>query len=119
MREENKLEKFLVNREELNQRYRSSKYKSLKYTALGFFIAVILLFAIMIITMDNLSDWWYLFMRGCAGVLAIIGVIFYAVYVFRINRDFERGKYLRKVNTKNYDKGKCNQQNRTVKSKNL
>ena len=90
MKRENSLEKFFIHREELNQRYKSSKYKRLKYTALGFFIAGIVLFAIMIVFMDSLSDWMYLFLRGCAGVLALIGVIIYAIYVYRINRDYER-----------------------------
>lgn len=89
MKDENRLEKFLVNREKLNQRYKSPKYKTLKYTALGFFIADIILFAIMIVVMNNLSEWWYLFLRGCAGVLALIGVIIYVVYIYRINRDYE------------------------------
>ncbi|MCM1475235.1 MAG: hypothetical protein NC036_03195 [Muribaculaceae bacterium] len=96
MKRENSMEKFLVRREELNQRYKSTKYKRLKYTALGFFIADIVLFAIMIATMNNLSDWWYLLLRGCAGVLALIGVIIYVVYVYRINRDYERDKYIRR-----------------------
>ena len=85
MKRGNSMEKFLINREELNQRYNSTKYKYLKYTALAFFIADIGLFAVMIATMDNLSDWWYLFLRGCAGILALIGVIIYVVYAYRIN----------------------------------
>ena len=90
------MEKFLIHREELNQRYKSPKYKHLKYTALAFFIADIVLFAVMIATMGNLSDWWYLFLRGCAGALALIGVIIYIVYVYLINRDYERDKYIRR-----------------------
>lgn len=97
MKGENGLEKFLIRREELNQRYKSQKYKRLKYAALGFFIAVIILFAIMIIALDNLSDWWYLFFRGCAGVLALTGMIIYFVYIYRINRDYEQDKYIRRT----------------------
>lgn len=75
----------------MNQRYQSSKYKHLKYTALSFYVAAIILFAIMIITIDN--HWWYLFLRGCAGVLALIGLIITIVYIYKINRDYERDKY--------------------------
>ncbi len=96
MKGESGLEKFLVNREELNQRYKSPKYKHLKYTAFGFFVACIIMYAIMIIAMDNMSDWWFLFLRGCAGALALVGVIIYVVYVYRINRDYERDKYIRR-----------------------
>ncbi len=60
MKRENGMEKFLIHREELNQRYKSPKFKHLKYTALGFFVADIILFTIMIIIFDNLSEWWYL-----------------------------------------------------------
>lgn len=96
MERKSSMENFNRRRDELNRRYKSPKYKHLKYTALAFIIADIILFAIMIVAMDNISSWWYLFLRGCAGVLALTGVIIYVIYVYRINRDYERDKYIRR-----------------------
>lgn len=50
----------------------------------------------MIVAMVDISSWWYLFLRGCAGILALTGVMIYVIYVFRINRDYERAKYIRR-----------------------
>lgn len=90
------MEKFLANREDLNQRYKSPQYKSLKYTAIGFFVADMILLATMTVIFDSLSDWWYLFLRGCAGLLGLVGLIISAVYIYLINRDFVHDKYIRR-----------------------
>lgn len=95
--------KFSNHRGKYNQRYKSNRYNYLKYTALGFFVADIILFAIMIVTMKYLSDWVLLFLRGCAGVIALIGVIVYVVYIYRINRDYVRDQYIKRESNGNQE----------------
>lgn len=79
-------------RMELNKLYQSRRHRGLKYTAMGVFGVVVILFLTMIIVMDRLSVRMLLLLRGCAGALTIIGVALYAVYVYRINRDYQNGE---------------------------
>lgn len=52
----------------------------------------IVLMMVMIFWMDDLSWKMMLFMRGCAGVCAVIFVILVGILVFRVNSSYWRDK---------------------------
>lgn len=78
----------LNNREdELKKLYRTPANLRLKYWALASISVLIVLFLAMIIWVDDISYKWWMFMRGCAGLFAIIFVLLCAILVYRVNRD--------------------------------
>lgn len=80
-----------MDREELKKIYNKPANLRLKHIVLCVIGVAITLLISMIFLMDNVSwQLWY-FMRGCAGVLAIIFVIIVTVLVYRVNRAYITG----------------------------
>lgn len=79
-------------KEELEKILNLPANKRLKYIALGFIGMAIALFMIMIIWIDDLSKETWLFMRGCAGVCAIIFSVIVTILYYRVNRTYIRQK---------------------------
>lgn len=80
-----------MDREELKKIYNKPANLRLKHIALCIIGVAIAILISMIFLIDKVSwQLWY-FMRGCAGVLAIIFVIIVAVLVYRVNRAYITG----------------------------
>ena len=80
-----------MDREELRRLYNTPANLRLKRVALCVIGAAIAILISMIFLMDKVSwQLWY-FMRGCAGVLAIIFVIIVTALVYRVNRAYITG----------------------------
>ncbi len=80
-----------MDREELKRLYNTPANLRLKRVALCVIGAAIAILISMIFLMDKVSwQLWY-FMRGCAGVLAIIFVIIVTALVYRVNRAYITG----------------------------
>ena len=70
--------------EEIKKLYNTPVNRRLKYCALGAISVSIALMIIMIIWMDEISARMKLFMRGCAGMCAIVFVILCGCLVYRV-----------------------------------
>lgn len=80
-----------MDREELKKLYNTPANLRLKHIALCVIGVAIAILISMIFLVDKVSwQLWY-FMRGCAGVLAIIFVIIVTALVYRVNRDYITG----------------------------
>lgn len=80
-----------MDKEELKKLYNKPANLRLKHIALCDIGVAIAILVSMIFLVDKVSwQLWY-FMRGCAGVLAIIFVIIVSVLVYRVNRDYITG----------------------------
>ena len=85
-----------MDREELKEIYNKPANLRLKYIALCVIGVAIAILISMIFLMDKVSwQLWY-FMRGCAGVLAIIFVIIVTALVYRVDRAYITGDRLNK-----------------------
>lgn len=82
-------ERFLQNNEKMKvEAVKISKEPRnalLKYIAIGFMSVGIILEIIILIWIDQLSDRAILWLQGITGVCAIMGLIFTAVFLFRVN----------------------------------
>lgn len=77
-----------MDKEELKKLYNKPANLRLKHIALCVIGVAIAILISMIFLVDKVSwQLWY-FMRGCAGVLAIIFVIIVTALVYRVNRDY-------------------------------
>lgn len=82
-----------MDREELKKLYNTPANLRLKHTALYVIGVAIAILISMIFLVDKVS-WqiWY-YMRGCAGVLAIIFVVIVTVLVYRVNKAYISGSW--------------------------
>ncbi len=78
-------------REEINRMYKARRFKYWKYTCIVLISILLAILIAMIVWMDELSLRAMLFMRGCAGVVAILFVIFYAIWTYKVYRDYQDG----------------------------
>lgn len=82
------LKAYHMDREELKKFYNTPANLRLKHIAICVIGVAIAILISMIFLVDKVSwQLWY-FMRGCAGVLAIIFVIIVTVLVYRVNRAY-------------------------------
>lgn len=72
-------------RQEMEKYYRTPANLRLKYAALCAIGVAIILFVVMIFLIDSLSPGLMLFMRGCAGLCALIFVALVALLLYRVN----------------------------------
>lgn len=80
-----------MDKEELKRLYNTPANLRLKRIALCVIGVAIAILISMIFLVDKVSwQLWY-FMRGCAGVLAIIFVIIVTALVYRVNHDYITG----------------------------
>lgn len=80
-----------MDREELKKLYNTPANLRLKHIALCVIGLAIAILISMIFLVDKVSWQLLYFLRGCAGVLAIIFVIIVAVLVYRVNRAYITG----------------------------
>lgn len=82
-----------MDREELKKLYNTPANLRLKHIALCVIGVAIAILISMIFLVDKVS-WqiWY-YMRGCAGVLAIIFVVIVTVLVYRVNKAYISGSW--------------------------
>ncbi|MDE5713502.1 MAG: hypothetical protein K2I16_07770 [Muribaculaceae bacterium] len=85
-----------MNREELKKLYNTPANLRLKHIALCVIGVAIAILIGLIFLIDKVSwQLWY-FMRGCAGLLAIIFAIIVSILVYRVNRAYITGKWRNK-----------------------
>lgn len=85
-------EKKKKRQRDLNRYYNEKSNLRLKYAALvSIAISIILLLA-MTLMLDHISATMLLFMRGCAGLSAIVFVALYAILVYRVNNSYFKDK---------------------------
>lgn len=78
--------------QEQEKYYREKANLRLKYAAvISITISVILMIA-TVIWLDSISTGMLLFMRGCAGLFAIIFVVLAAILVYRVNASYLKDK---------------------------
>ncbi len=86
------LQHWLKNREKRSKEYRklfnTPANLRLKYISFGAMVPFFALLLIMIFFDDNISLKAELFMRGCAGLFAIISIVSYATLIFRVHRAY-------------------------------
>lgn len=68
--------------------YATPTNRRLKYVAISIISVAIAIFVALIIWYDAISPKLYLFMRGCAGLCAIVFVILVTIIVYRVNHEF-------------------------------
>lgn len=79
-------------RREFRRYYNERTNKRLKYIALASISAAIILMVIMVFSLDSLSMRSLLFMRGCAGLFAIVFIVLAATIVYRANVSYFKDK---------------------------
>lgn len=77
----------------LNKIARLPANRRLKYIALTFIVAAILIMLSMLFWMDKMSVRQILFLRGCAGLCALIFLIITAIYLYRTYSKFIKSRY--------------------------
>lgn len=80
-----------MNRNELRKLYNTPANLRLKRIALCVIGVAITMMISMIFLVDKVSWQLLYFMRGCAGVLAIVFVVVVAILVYRVNRAYITG----------------------------
>ncbi len=80
-----------MDREELRNLYNAPANLRLKRMALCVVGVAIAILISMIFLVDKVSWELLYFMRGCAGVLAIVFVVIVAILVYRVNRAYITG----------------------------
>ena len=85
-----------MDREELRKLYNTPANVILKRIALCIIGMAIAIMISMIFLVDKVSWQLLYFMRGCAGVLAIVFVVIVAILVYRVNRAYITGDGNRK-----------------------
>ena len=78
-------------KEETDRLYRTRVNRRLKYIAMTVIVIAILLLFATIFLHDSISWTTMMFMRGCAGVCAIVFVILVGILVYRVNSAYIRG----------------------------
>ena len=86
------LEKTYEEKAALNKIAQLPANRKYKYLALAFAISVIVLLIIMILVLDSISLTAFLVLRGCAGLCAILFLIFVACYVYRVYYTYYKQK---------------------------
>ncbi len=81
-----------MRQKELDKYYREKTNLRLKYAAVTSITIAIILMTVMAICIDSISAKMLLFMRGCAGLFAIIFVVLVAILVYRVNASYLRDK---------------------------
>ncbi len=86
------MNKYLREREELNNLYDAPENRRLKYCAIIIIALVIILLLSIVIWGDKMSGKEILIMRGCAGLGAIIFGVIYGVLSYRVNKQHIRNR---------------------------
>lgn len=79
------MNKLLQERESINKLFKAPEYHYMKYVALSVISICIILLLSIIIWIDDISPKAILFMRGCAGLCALVFIIIVGILVYRVN----------------------------------
>ena len=74
------MRKFLQRKNEIDELYNAPQNRRLKYSAIAVIAVAVLLLLSMLIWIDKIPVKAMLFMRGCAGLGALIFVILIGIY---------------------------------------
>lgn len=88
----NYFEKKEEQRRELEKYYREKSNRRLKYAALASISVSIILLLIMAFRVADIPTAVMLFMRGCAGLFALVFVVLVAILVYSVNVSYFRDK---------------------------
>lgn len=80
-------------RDELKRIYNKPANRKLKYCAVAAISIAAILLLVCLIWMDCLSVTSILLLRGFTGLFAIFFVVLYSVLLYRVNREYIKGKY--------------------------
>ena len=80
-------------RDELKRIYNKPENRKLKYCAIAAISIAAIFLLVCLIWMDCLSITSILLLRGFTGLFAIIFVVLYSVLLYRVNREYIKGKY--------------------------
>lgn len=80
-------------RDELKRIYNKPANRKLKYCAIAAISIAAIFLLVCLIWMDCLSITSILLLRGFTGLFAIIFVVLYSVLLYRVNREYIKGKY--------------------------
>ena len=80
-------------RDELKRIYNKPANRKLKYCAIAAISIAAILLLVCLIWMDCLSITSILLLKGFTGLFAIIFVVLYSVLLYRVNREYIKGKY--------------------------
>lgn len=83
-------------RKEQEKYYREKSNLLLKYAALSSIGISIILLLIMAFWLDNISYTMLLFLRGCAGLFALVFVVLVAILVYRVNVSYFKDRVNKK-----------------------
>ena len=86
-------EKTCLEKEDRNKIAQLPANRKLKYLALAIISVSIVLLLVMLIWFESLSREAFLIMRGCAGLFAILFAIIVTIYLYRINKTFNKQRY--------------------------
>ena len=80
-------------RDELKRIYNKPANRKLKYCAIAAISIAAIFLLVCLIWMDCLSITSILLLRGFTGLFAIFFVVLYSVLLYRVNREYIKGKY--------------------------
>lgn len=87
------MNKLLQERESINKLFNAPEYRCMKYVALSVISICITLLLSMIIWIDDISPKAMLFMRGCAGLCALVFIIIFGILVYRVNAQYIKNRH--------------------------
>lgn len=79
-----------MDREKLNEFYKTPVNRRLKYWALGVMVVVMALMIASAFVLDSGNWWLFHLMRGCIGLFVIFFVVLVGILVYRVNSAYFR-----------------------------
>ncbi len=80
------LNKYLQEREKMNEQYRAPKYRKLKFAAISVLAVGIIILLCIAFEMENITPKAMLIMQGCAGLCAIAFVVLATILTYSANK---------------------------------
>ena len=80
-------------REAMEKLYNTPSNLRLKYAAIAFIAVTIAIFMVMIFWNAEISPRVYLFLRGCAGLCALVFAILLGILVYRVNSAYIKQRW--------------------------
>ncbi len=81
------LNKYLREREKMNEQYRAPKYRKLKFAGISVLAVGIIILLCLAFEMENITPKAMLIMQGCAGLCAITFVVLVTIITHRANKE--------------------------------
>ncbi len=81
------LNKYLQEREKMDEQYSAPKYRKLKFAAISVLAVGIIILLCIAFEMQSIPPKAMLIMQGCAGLSAIIFVVLVTIITYRANKE--------------------------------